>query len=960
MPQRQTRAVKNCKKIHAQSVKFGFGLKGHLGNAILDLYSKCGDVGFARMTFERLDMRDVFAWNSIFSLYSKWGPVEEIVGVYGLMRDSNTRPNQFTFALVLSACGRLNDFSLGRQVHCNVIKMGLGLNSFCEGSLIDFYAKCDYIIDARRVFDLAVDLDTVSWTSMIAGYVRVGLPEEALKLFKDMQRMGNKPDQVVFVTVITACVGLGRLDEALDFFTKMENPNVVAWNVMISGYAQSDNFLEAIDFFRNMRVNNVKPTRSTLGSVLSAIANQNDLDQGERVHSEAIRLGLHFNVYVGSALINMYSKCKVIESARKMFDSLDEKNIVTWNAILGAYAQNNYYGEVMEIFSYMRSCGIKADDFTYTSILSACACLENVYVGKQLHSFIIKCNLETNLFVGNAMVDMYAKSGNLKDARKLFELIQNRDNISWNAIIVGYAQYEDVYEALNMFRRMIFDGISPDEVSLSSILSNCANLEALDQGKEVHCFSIRSGFDLNIYAGSSLVDMYVKCGAMDAAKRTLARMPEKSVVSRNALIAGYVQNNHNEKAITLFNEIQTEGLNPSKITFASILTACSGSSRMNFGKQVHSYALKSGILFEDDFLVVSLLKTLSIEDANKLFLEFPTKKSRILWTAIISGHTQNGYSKEALWFFREMCRDELLPDQAAFTIVLSACAGLASLKEGIEIHCLIIQTGFDLDEYTCSSLLDMYAKCGDMRSSVQVFEEMGRKEDVISWNSMIVGFAKNGYAEDALRIFHEMKQTCIKPDNITFLGVLTACSHAGMVSEGREFFDYMVNYHGMQPRADHYACLIDLLGRGGYLKEAEELIDDLPYQILSDSMIWATFLGACRVHGDDLRGKRAAQELIMLEPLDSSPYVLLSNMHALSRDWDAVNSVRKSMRERGVVKFPGCSWIVVGTKTNLFVAGDKSHPCAGEIWAVLKHLTTLITDHGYVPNVHSCDLVDED
>jgi pentatricopeptide repeat protein len=235
---------------------------------------------------------------------------------------------------------------------------------------------------------------------------------------------------------------------------------------------------------------------------------------------------------------------------------------------------------------------------------------------------------------------------------------------------------------------------------------------------------------------------------------------------------------------------------------------------------------------------------------------------------------------------------------------------------------------------------------------VQVFEEMGCKNDVISWNSMIVGLAKNGYAEYALKIFDEMKQTSVMPDDVTLLGVLTACSHAGRVSEGRQIFDTMVNYYRIQPRVDHCACMVDLFGRWGFLKEAEEFIDKLKCK--PDAMIWAALLGACRLHGDHIRGQWAAEELIELDPQNSSSYVLLSNIYAASGNWDGVNFLRRTMKNKGVRKLPGCSWIELGQKKNLFVAGDKSHTSSGEIHATLKDLTALMKEYGNVAETDSC------
>jgi pentatricopeptide repeat protein len=417
----------------------------------------------------------------------------------------------------------------------------------------------------------------------------------------------------------------------------------------------------------------------------------------------------------------------------------------------------------------------------------------------------------------------------------------------------------------------------------------------------------------------------------------------------NALIAGYAQINL-EQAVNLFRDMLVEGINSTEITFASLLDACHEQQKLNLGRQIHCLILKMGLQLDDEFLGVSLLgmymNSLRTTDASVLFSEFSNPKSAVVWTAMISGLSQNDCSVVALQLYKEMRSCNVLPDQATFVSALRACAVVSSIKDGTETHSLIFHTGFDSDELTSSALVDMYAKCGDVKSSMQVFKEMSRKKDVISWNSMIVGFAKNGYAEDALRVFDEMKQSHVTPDDVTFLGVLTACSHSGRVSEGRLIFDMMVNLYGMQPRADHCACMVDLLGRWGSLKEAEEFINKLNFE--PDAKVWATMLGACRIHGDDIRGQQAAEKLIELEPQNSSPYVLLSNIYAASGNWDEVNTLRREMREKGVKKLPGCSWIVVGQETNMFVAGDKSHHSASEIDAVLKDLTPLMRENDYV------------
>jgi pentatricopeptide repeat protein len=279
-------------------------------------------------------------------------------------------------------------------------------------------------------------------------------------------------------------------------------------------------------------------------------------------------------------------------------------------------------------------------------------------------------------------------------------------------------------------------------------------------------------------------------------------------------------------------------------------------------------------------------------------------------------------------------------DEATFASVLKACSEIAALADGKEIHGLIIKSGFVYYETATSALIDMYAKCGDAISSFEIFKELKNKQDIMPWNSMIVGFAKNGYANEALLLFQKMQESQIKPDEVTFLGVLIACSHAGLISEGRNFFNSMSQAYGLTPRVDHYACFIDLLGRGGHLEEAQEVIDHLPFR--ADGVIWATYLAACRMHKDEERGKVAAKKLVELEPRSSSTYVFLSSMHAASGNWVEAKVAREAMREKGVAKFPGCSWITVGNKTSLFVVQDTHHPESLSIYEMLGNLTGVL------------------
>ncbi|XP_057516829.1 pentatricopeptide repeat-containing protein At3g09040, mitochondrial [Amaranthus tricolor] len=922
MPQRISQILFTCKRIHAQSLKLGFALNGELGNALLDLYAKCGNAVYTKRVFQRLEIRGVGCWNSIMSMYLRVGLVYEVVNLFWSMRNLGFWPNPFSYAIVLSACARMVLIDFGKQVHCDVIKMGYVWHSHCEGSLTDMYVKSNALGDARRLFDQVVNPSLVSWTTMITSYVMMGLLDEALKVFDSMQNQGFFPDHVAFVTVISALVNDGRLDKARDLFSQMHLPNTIAWNVMISGHAKRGFEAEAIKLFIHMRRVGVPSTRSTLGSVVSAIASLKVLDVGQSVHAQAIQQGLDHNVYVGSSLLNMYAKCQKLDSARQVFDSLDQRNIIMWNAMLGGYVQNGFAGEVIELFMDMKDDGFQVDGFTYTSILSACGCLKKMDLGSQLHSLIIKTNFETNLFVSNALVDMYAKLGSLAEARQIFDGMEIRDNVSWNAVIVGHVQVEEEDKAFDLFRRMTSEGTTADEFSLASILNACATLKNLASGRQMHCLSVKQGLATSLYAGSSLIDMYVKCGMNENAYKVFNRMRKWSVISMNALIAGLAHDSLTE-ALEIYKLMLAEGLCPSEITFANLLEACHahGSFGFDFGRQIHCLLSKKGILYDDGFLGVSLLSVYMNShqktDAIQLFSEFPEQKSAILWTSMMSGLSQNDYHEEALQFYKEMRSYNVLPDQATFASVLKICSALTLLRDGTEIHSFAFRYGFYSDVLVGCALIDMYAKCGDVRSSMQVFNEIDCKWDIILWNSVIVGLAKNGYVEDVLKTFGELMQSNTNPDEVTFLGVLSACSHGGKICEGRRIYNTMINKYGIQPRHDHCACMIDLFGRWGLLEEAESFIEML--ELEPDAKIWASFLSACKLHGDDERGRRAAEKLITLDPYNSSAYILLSSIHASSGNWSEVDSLRKKMKEQGVIKFPGSSWI---SKTKGIVVDD--------------------------------------
>ncbi|XP_062226152.1 pentatricopeptide repeat-containing protein At3g09040, mitochondrial-like [Phragmites australis] len=936
-----------CRVLHARILRLGLPLRGRLGDALVDLYGRFGRADCAWRALGCFGGRaSDAAASSVLSCHARSGSPWDVLDAFRCIRSSlGGRPDQFGLAVVLSACSRLGVLVYGRQVHCDVHKSGFCSSAFCGAALVDMYAKCGEVAGARRVFDGIACPDTICWTSMIAGYHRVGRYQQALALFSRMKKMGSVLDQVTCVTIISTLASMGRLDDAKTLLKRIHMPSTVAWNAVISSYAQNGLECEVFGLYKDMRRHGFRPTRSTFASMVSAAANMTAFDEGQQVHAAAVRHGLDANVFVGSSLINLYVKHGCISDAKKVFDFSSEKNIVMWNAMLNGFVQiNELQEETIEMFQYMRRVDLEVDDFTFVSALGACINMDSLGLGKQVHCITIKNHMDANLFVANATLDMYSKLGAIDVAKALFTLIPDKDNVSWNALIVGLAHNEEEEEAVCMLKRMKLYGITPDEVSFATAINACSNIQATETGKQLHCASVKYNICSNHVVGSSLIDLYSKHGDVESSRKILAQVDAGSIVPRNALITGLVQNNREDEAIELFQQVLKDGFKPSSFTFSSMLSGCTGLLSSVIGKQVHCYTLKSGLLNEDTSLGISLigiyLKCKMLEDANKLLMEMPDHKNLVEWTAIISGYAQNGYSDQSLVSFWRMRSYDVRSDEATFASVLKACSEIAALTDGNEIHGLIIKSGFVSYKTAISALIDMYSKCGDVISSFEIFKELKNKKDIMPWNSLIVGFAKNGYANEALLLFQKMQESQLKPDEVTFLGVLIACSHAGLISEGRHFFDSMSQVYGLMPRVDHYACFIDLLGRGGHLQEAQEVIDHLPFR--ADGVIWATYLAACQMHKDEERGKIAAKKLVELEPQSSSTYVFLSSLHAAAGNWVEAKVAREAMREKGVTKFPGCSWITVGNKTSLFVVQDKHHPDTLNIYEILADLTGMI------------------
>ncbi|MQL98683.1 hypothetical protein Taro_031397 [Colocasia esculenta] len=732
----------------------------------------------------------------------------------------------------------------------------------------------------------------------------------------------------------------------------------------------------------------VPPDHFAFPAVLKAAAGLRDLEAGGQLHAAVVKLGYDaWPATVANTLITMYARCGDLGSALKVFDRILEHDQVSWNSTIAALCMFEEWDSALDLFRWMLNEGVDPSSFTLVSVVLACSSLswqDGLTLGKQVHAYGLRTGLycEPKTFTNNSLMAMYAKLGRVRDSSVLFERFDNRDIVTWNTMISSLTQNSQFEEALVLLQRMVQSGVKPDGVTLSSVLPACSHLERFELGKEIHAYALRNdGLFENSFVGSALVDMYCNCGQVRPGRQVFDSITGRRLGLWNAMIAGYTQNELDEEALLLFVDMEVDaGLVPNATTIASILPACVRSNSFPRKEDIHGYVVKRG--FDSDKYVQNALMDMyarvqKVDISEKIFKSME-ERDIVSWNTMIVGYVLNECYNDAFNLFGEMQRtgeasmaesDSYMftsnkPNCITLITVLPACATLVALAKGREIHAYAIRHLLASDVAVGSALVDMYAKCGCLSMSRKVFDQM-IKRNVITWNVLIMAYGMHGEGEEALQLFRDMatrgkREDGVKPNEVTFISLFAACSHSGMVNEGLELFDRIKSDHSVEPTPDHYACVVDLLGRAGRLAEAYELICSMePGQHQSGA--WSSLLGACRLHQNVQLGEIAANHLFQLEPDVASHHVLLSNIYASAGRWGQAMEVRKNMKEMGVKKEPGCSWIEVGDEVHQFMVGDLLHPKNEQIQSYLEKLWEKMRKEGYVPDT-SCVLhnVDDD
>ncbi|KAK9275962.1 hypothetical protein L1049_023237 [Liquidambar formosana] len=479
-----------------------------------------------------------------------------------------------------------------------------------------------------------------------------------------------------------------------------------------------------------------------------------------------------------------------------------------------------------------------------------------------------------------------------------------------NTVIRGLARSsftDSLSSSLLVFRHMAELNLAPNNFTFTFLFQACSNSGAFELGQQFHSRVIKNFFGMDVFVSNSVIQLYSVCGKLDDARRVFDESIKLDVVSWNSMINGYVKYGDISEALNMFKEMPERN----DVSWNSILGG--------------------------------LVKYGCLDDAYRVFVEMP-QRNLVSWVVMISGYAQNGQPKEALALFREMQSLAQEPNSAILVSVLSACSQLGALDHGSWVHSYIKKKHMRMDSILSTALIDMYAKCGSIELAMQVFSS-SREKDVSAYTAAISGLAMNGRSNKALQLFEQMKGEGISPDSISYIAVLCACSHVGCVEKGFEYFASMSDVHGIRPELDHYACMVDLLGRAGLLEQAESFITSMP--ITPDNVIWGALLGACRVHGNAEIGQRVGNLLLKSDQYHDGRYILLSNIYAESMKEKDSEEVRKTMRRRKIKRVPGCSLIEMNGVVHEFSAGDRSHEKVGEIYLMWEEIVKEIQNCGY-------------
>ncbi|XP_028776720.1 pentatricopeptide repeat-containing protein At3g57430, chloroplastic-like [Neltuma alba] len=699
----------------------------------------------------------------------------------------------------------------------------------------------------------------------------------------------------------------GAFDHAHQLFDQMPHKNVVTWTTLISAHVGTGSFRRALSMFNEMRAMGEKPNEHTFSTLLRACANPTLRNLGLQIHGMVIHFGLEGHKFAGSSLVNMYFNTGgMLNDACLAFNDLSERDRITWNVMISGFAQLGDFIEVQRLFSEMQEVdGLKPDDGTITSLLKCCSSLDEV---KQIHGLAFKYGFEVDVLVGSVLVDLYAKCGDIISCRHIYDSMEEKDTFVWSSIISGYAKNNRGDEAVHFFIDMCRKGTKPNEHVLSSTIKACAEIKDLKTGTQVHTHMIKNGYQYECFVASVLLSLYANFGELEDVEKLFRRIDDRDIVAWNSMLLAYAQlEQGSTSCMQLFQELhRSTFLHIEGTTIVAVLKSCQSSSDLLAGRLIHSLILKSNAshhIVVANAVISMYSECGEIDDAYKAFVDIVGKDASS-WSSIIGAYQQNGKELEALALCKMMLAVGISFTSYSLPLCIAACSQRSAVDAGKQFHGFVVKSGFTNDLYVGSSIIDMYAKCGNMQESEKVFDEQPKPNEVL-YNAMICGYAHHGKAQKAMELFGKMEKVCLIPNRVTFLAVLSACSHVGYLDESLFFFTLMINQYKIKPESMHYSCLVDAYGRAGRFEEACQIVEKD-----GSEPAWRTLLSACNTYGDTEIAEKSATKLVELNPHDHASYVLLSNIYTREGKWEEALKWRAEMAKVCVKKDAGTSWLI--------------------------------------------------
>ncbi|KAH7298412.1 hypothetical protein KP509_25G042100 [Ceratopteris richardii] len=923
---------------------------------------------------------NTYTWNKLISSNVKNGDNRKALDVfYGMLHDRNTEVDKVTFLSVLKSCSTIRSVLHGQLIHGQILEFGLETDLSLGNALIDMYAKCGSFDDANCILDQIPKKDVISWGALISGYACHGMGLPALETLQRIYGDDTEPNRVIFLSCLKACawtdllhlgnvihqhtveyaldlditIGntlidmyttMGCFHDALKVFDCLHSKSVVSWGAMISGYSKHGLGHMSLQLFHEMQDKGTLPNTVIVSCVLRACGVMVALDHGKHIHSK-FYTGEERNPDISNGLIDMYMRCHCPKDAHKVFDEMPIRNVALYESVVHGYIQCGEMHIIIELFNNMHEEDITPGKSTLLRTVEACSTLAE---GQNVHYHIVLFEADSDMSICSALVLMYSKYGSVSEARDIFNSSSSHDLVAWGAMTRVYVEHDLGLDALKLIKIMEEQNVEPNVPIFLSALKACLSLRDTKEGRKFHDKIIRSGLEIDAKVGSSLIDMYAKCGSLIEARTVFQSLKVRDLVSWSCLLSGYAYHGFSECAMDLFVGLLQKGFEPDKSTILSVLKACSSIRDIVCCRLIHFLATCLSI--ETDVVAGSSIldfyaKCISIEDAKDVFNSL-SKHYSAPWNAMISGHLQCNDPVSALQLLSSMQGKRLGLEKVMVLSLMEACGSTGASKHARFIHDLIISSGLESDIVFGNALVDMYAKCGDIQEALKVFNGLCSR-DLVSWGTVLAALTRQGLFERAWNCVQQMEATGLNLTEVIHTNILSACSHGGYLSDGAAYLKSFKQDQTPLSSLEHFSGAVDLFSRAGQLDKAKDILHSMP--MLPDHLGWTSLLSNSKTYGHVVKGNWSFEQALQQNPFNAAGHMPMSQIYIDAGVRGHIDIVKEDQVRTGLPKEPGKAWIEVDGKLQEFTAGKISHAHACDGSMELGKLLGSMRKRGYVP-----------